>query len=61
MEDGSAETVNAELNIFDSLPYQVSHIKGDWVRIVTKIVHLVLIMIRQSLLKLQKLLEYILI
>src|SRR5579862_6012871 len=36
MEEGSAETVNAELNIFDSLPYQVSHIKGDWVRIVMK-------------------------
>src|SRR5579862_3270812 len=33
MEDmGSSETVKSELNIFDPLPYQVSHIKGDWIR-----------------------------
>src|SRR5271163_1223154 len=33
MDDlGIAETVKSELSIFDPLPYQVSHIKGDWIR-----------------------------
>src|SRR5271163_2284931 len=33
MEDlGTTETVKSELSIFDPLPYQVSHIKGDWIK-----------------------------
>ena len=33
MEDeGTAETVKSELSIFDPLPYQVSHVKADWIR-----------------------------
>src|SRR5277367_5362726 len=33
MEDeGTAETVKSELSIFDTLPYQVSHVKADWIR-----------------------------
>ena len=31
-DEGSAETVKAELAIFDPLPYQVSHVKADWIR-----------------------------
>ena len=31
-QGGTVETVKAELSIFDSLPYQVTHIKGDWIR-----------------------------
>ena len=32
LDEGSAETVKAELSIFEPLPYQVSHIKGNWIR-----------------------------
>src|SRR5271163_2011318 len=33
MDDlGTTETVKSELSIFDPLPYQVSHIKGDWIK-----------------------------
>src|SRR5271163_3484647 len=33
MEDlGTTKTVKSELSIFDPLPYQVSHIKGDWIK-----------------------------
>src|SRR5271163_2307085 len=31
-DQGTAETVKSELSIFDPLPYQVSHIKGDWIK-----------------------------
>ena len=33
MDEGSSETVKAELSIFDSLPYQVTHVKGDWIKV----------------------------
>src|SRR5277367_5423668 len=33
MDEGSSETVTAELSIFDSLPYQVTHVKGDWIKV----------------------------
>ena len=36
MEEGTAETVKAELCIFEALPYQVTHIQADWNRHDTK-------------------------
>jgi len=31
-DQGTGETVKTELSIFDPLAFQISHIKGDWIR-----------------------------